>query len=127
MTRSLFGGARDTCLHARRVRARGDRDSLHVFSPNTFLVSSSSSTTFTMSDLPGLLLASLNPDSRKQAEQNLHALSQQPGFLPVLLRLVLEASQDRSVRLAASVFFKNVVKNKWEDVCLASSRLRSTG
>ena len=67
--------------------------------------------------LPALLLASLHPNPRKQAEQNLHALSIQPGFLPVLLRLVLEATQDRSVRLAASVFFKNVVKNKWEDVC----------
>jgi exportin-2 (importin alpha re-exporter) len=69
-----------------------------------------------MSDLPSLLLASLNPQSRKQAEQNLGALSQQSGFLPVLLRLVLESSQDRPVRLAASVFFKNVVKNKWDDV-----------
>ncbi|KAI0340315.1 Cse1-domain-containing protein [Trametopsis cervina] len=68
-----------------------------------------------MSDLPALLLASLNPQSRKEAEQNLHALSAQPGFLPVLLRLVLETSQDRPVRLAAGVFFKNVVKNKWED------------
>ena len=69
-----------------------------------------------MAELPTLLLASLNPETRKQAEQNLHALSVQPGFLPVLLQLVLEAGQDRSVRLAASVFFKNVVKNKWEDV-----------
>lgn len=69
-----------------------------------------------MSDLPALLLASLNPQTRKQAEQNLTSLSQQPGFLPHLLRLVLEASQDRSVRLAAGVFFKNVVKNKWDDV-----------
>ena len=69
-----------------------------------------------MSQLPELLLASLNPNTRKQAEQNLNSLSQQPGFLPVLLRLVVEPSQDRSVRLAASVFFKNVVRNKWEDV-----------
>ena len=69
-----------------------------------------------MSDLPSLLLASLNPQTRKQAEQNLAALSQQPGFLPVLLRLVLEPSQERAVRLAASVFFKNTVKSKWEDV-----------
>jgi exportin-2 (importin alpha re-exporter) len=69
-----------------------------------------------MSDLPSLLLASLDPTSRKQAEQNLHLLSAQPGFLPVLLTLVIEPSQDRSVRLAGSVFFKNVVKNKWEDV-----------
>ncbi|EKM56806.1 uncharacterized protein PHACADRAFT_141741 [Phanerochaete carnosa HHB-10118-sp] len=68
-----------------------------------------------MSDLPQLLLASLNPVTRKQAEQSLHALSQQPGFLPHLLRLVLDTSQDRSVRLAASVFFKNVVKNRWDD------------
>ncbi|KIP01732.1 hypothetical protein PHLGIDRAFT_336871 [Phlebiopsis gigantea 11061_1 CR5-6] len=68
-----------------------------------------------MSDLPALLLASLSPHTRKQAEQSLTALSSQPGFLPHLLRLVLEPSQDRSVRLAASVFFKNVVKNRWED------------
>ena len=73
-----------------------------------------------MSELPQLLLASLNPATRKQAEQNLHALSQQPGFLPLLLRLVLDSSQDHSVRLAGSVFFKNVVKNKWEDVSLLS-------
>lgn len=68
-----------------------------------------------MSDLPQLLLASLNPATRKHAEQSLHALSQQSGFLPHLLRLVLEPSQDKSVRLAASVFFKNVVKIKWDD------------
>ena len=69
-----------------------------------------------MSDLPALLLASLSPATRKHAEQSLTALSVQPGFLPHLLRLVLEPAQERSVRLAASVFFKNVVKNKWEDV-----------
>ena len=71
-----------------------------------------------MSQLPQLLLASLDPNSRKQAEQSLHALSQQHGFLPTLLTLVLDPSQDRAVRLAGSVFFKNVVKNKWADVRL---------
>lgn len=71
-----------------------------------------------MSQLPQLLLASLDPNTRKQAEQNLHALSQQPAFLTTLLRLVLDPAQDRPVRLAGSVFFKNVVKNKWDDVRL---------
>lgn len=98
-----------------RVRRRRVAKRARSFS---FLGSHSLSlfTNVTMTELPSLLLASLNPASRKQAEQNLHALSAQPGFLPVLLRLVLETTQDRSVRLAASVFFKNVVKNKWEDV-----------
>ncbi|KAF9816482.1 hypothetical protein IEO21_04087 [Rhodonia placenta] len=68
-----------------------------------------------MSDLPNLLLASLNPTSRKQAEQNLQTLSVQPSFLSVLLRLVLDQSQDRAIRLAASVYLKNVVKTRWED------------
>ena len=76
-----------------------------------------------MSDLPALLLASLSPATRKHAEQSLTALSVQNGFLPHLLRLVLEPTQDRSVRLAASVFFKNVVKNKWEDVSRVPSLL----
>ena len=69
-----------------------------------------------MSEIPSLLLASLNPSTRKEAETNLQALSVQPGFLSVLLRLVLEQSQDRSVRLAGSVYLKNVIKNRWDDV-----------
>ncbi|KAH8112452.1 Cse1-domain-containing protein [Phellopilus nigrolimitatus] len=68
-----------------------------------------------MSDLPSLLLASLNPTTRKQAEQNLAALSAQPGFLSVLLLLILSPTQDRSVRLAGSVFLKNTVKRRWEE------------
>lgn len=74
-----------------------------------------------MADLPSLLLASLSPGTRRQAEQNLQTLSLQPGFLPQLLRLVLDASQDRSVRLAGSVYLKNTVKSRWEDVCLRST------
>ncbi|KAH9945469.1 CAS/CSE protein [Epithele typhae] len=68
-----------------------------------------------MADLPSLLLASLNPSTRKQAEQNLQALSLQPAFLAQLLSLVLQPSADRSVRLAASVYLKNLVKSRWED------------
>ncbi|GBE78775.1 hypothetical protein SCP_0116680 [Sparassis crispa] len=79
-------------------------------------ITSNSSSVFIMSELPTLLLASLNPASRKQAEQNLQSLSLQPGFLSVLLRLVLEQSQDRAARLAGSVYLKNVVKNRWDDL-----------
>ncbi|EJF64481.1 importin alpha re-exporter, partial [Dichomitus squalens LYAD-421 SS1] len=68
-----------------------------------------------MAELPSLLLASLQPDSRKQAEQSLQSLSVQPGFLPHLLTLVLQSTQDRAVRLAGSVYLKNVVKSRWED------------
>lgn len=69
-----------------------------------------------MAELPTLLLASLNPSSRKQAEQSLQSLSVQPGFLTHLLTLVLQGAQDRAVRLAASVYLKNIVKSRWEDV-----------
>lgn len=69
-----------------------------------------------MAELPSLLLASLNPSTRKQAEQNLQSLSLQPGFLTHLLTLVLQSSQDRAVRLAASVYLKNLIKSRWEDV-----------
>ena len=75
-----------------------------------------------MSDIPALLLGSLSPASRKQAEANLQSLSVQPGFLPHLLRLVLEPAQDRSVRLAGSLYFKNVIKSRWDDVSLYIER-----
>ena len=73
-----------------------------------------------MADVPTLLLASLNPATRKQAEQNLAALSAQPGFLSALLQLVVAPNQDRSVRLAASVYLKNTVKRRWEEVTFLS-------
>ena len=69
-----------------------------------------------MAELPSLLLASLNPSTRKQAETSLQQLSIQPGFITHLLNLVLQSSQDRAVRLAASVYLKNIVKSRWEDV-----------
>jgi exportin-2 (importin alpha re-exporter) len=69
-------------------------------------------------DLPALLLASLNPDTRKQAEQNLTVLSSQQGFLIFLLNLILKPSQDRAVRLSGSVYLKNITKLRWEEVSL---------
>jgi len=69
-----------------------------------------------MAELPSLLLQSLDPNTRKQAEQNLYTISTQPGFLLHLLQLVLEPSQNRAVRLAGSVYLKNITKLRWEEV-----------
>ncbi|KAI0055486.1 Cse1-domain-containing protein [Artomyces pyxidatus] len=68
-----------------------------------------------MADIPSLLLASLSPQTRKQAEISLQAFSRQPAFLTNLLQLVLNPTQDRAVRLAGSVYLKNVVKLGWMD------------
>ena len=68
------------------------------------------------SDLPSLLLASLQPSTRKQAESSLTSLSIQPGFILTLLRLVLdERSGERAVRLVGGIYLKNLVKLRWEE------------
>jgi hypothetical protein len=69
-----------------------------------------------MSDIASLLQASLQPASRKQAEQQLHALASQQGFLAHLLTLILNGSYDRSTRLAGGIYLKNVAKLRWEEV-----------
>ncbi|KAG2133137.1 CAS/CSE protein [Suillus cothurnatus] len=68
-----------------------------------------------MSDIASLLQSSLQPASRKQAEQQLHALASQQGFLAHLLRLILNGSYDRSTRLAGGIYLKNVAKLRWEE------------
>ncbi|KAI0045803.1 importin alpha re-exporter [Auriscalpium vulgare] len=67
------------------------------------------------SDIPSLLLASLSPQSRKQAEQSLQTFSRQSNFLSHLLQLVLNPAQDGAVRLAGAVYLKNVVKQRWDE------------
>ncbi|KAH0831109.1 armadillo-type protein [Lanmaoa asiatica] len=68
-----------------------------------------------MSDVASLLSASLQPTSRKQAEQQLNQLTAQHGFLPHLLALVLDPAPDRAVRLAGGIYLKNVAKLRWEE------------
>ena len=68
-----------------------------------------------MSDIPKLLLDSLNPHTRKQAEHALDAYSRQPAFVVHLLQLVLATTNDTAVRLAASVYLKNRVRLGWLD------------
>lgn len=74
-----------------------------------------------MADLGNILLASLNPDMRKQAEQSLNTYSTHPGFLAHMLRLVLDSSQNRAVRLSGSVYIKNLAKLRWEEVSMFSN------
>ncbi|KAJ7623365.1 CAS/CSE protein [Roridomyces roridus] len=68
--------------------------------------------------LDSSLLDSLNPTTRKAAEQNLDALSVQPGFLPHLLGLIQDSNKERAVRLAGSVYLKNAAKLRWEEASL---------
>ncbi|KAF7309671.1 Importin N-terminal domain-containing protein [Mycena indigotica] len=68
-----------------------------------------------MADLAALLQASLVPTTRKEAEGQLTQLSRQQGFLSHILRLSLDPTQDRAVRLAGSVFLKNIAKLRWEE------------
>jgi hypothetical protein len=93
-------------LHGARPRARRV-----AFPPGIW--------TTTMADLPALL-ASLNPATRKDAENTLTQFANQPGFLQALLQLVLATGADRPVRLAGSVYLKNTVKRKWNEVVLLS-------
>lgn len=69
-----------------------------------------------MSNIASLLQASLQPASRKQAEQQLHALASQQGFLAHLLTLILDGSYDHSTRLAGGIYLKNISKLRWEEV-----------
>lgn len=65
-------------------------------------------------DLPAILLASLNPSTRSQAEATLTSLSStEPQFLVSLLQLVLQPAQQIQARQAAAVYFKNTVKRRW--------------
>ncbi|KAJ8595722.1 Cse1-domain-containing protein [Rhizopogon salebrosus TDB-379] len=68
-----------------------------------------------MSDIASLLQASLQPASRKHAEQQLHSLAAQHGFLAHLLSLILDVSYDRPTRLAGGIYLKNVAKLRWEE------------
>ncbi|KAG8941852.1 importin-alpha export receptor [Tulasnella sp. 419] len=66
-------------------------------------------------DISSLLLASLQPDTRLQAEKSLKSLSAQPQFMTYLLRLVLDTTQPIQARQAGGVYFKNEVKRSWNE------------
>ena len=67
-------------------------------------------------DIQDLLLASLQPDSRKQAELSLNTLTSQAGFAVLLLTFLVDTNKDFSARLSGSILLKNTVKERWKDV-----------
>lgn len=72
-----------------------------------------------MADVASLLQASLQPTTRKQAEQQLHQLTPQDGFLSHLLQLILNKNVDPSIRLAGGIYLKNIAKIRWEEVSMS--------
>jgi exportin-2 (importin alpha re-exporter) len=54
-----------------------------------------------------------DPVKRKQAENYLNSISGQPGFCVILLKLQEVQTIDINTRLAAALFFKNIVKAHW--------------
>mmetsp|Transcript_16972 Transcript_16972/g.45736 ORF Transcript_16972/g.45736 Transcript_16972/m.45736 type:complete len:985 (-) Transcript_16972:289-3243(-) len=51
----------------------------------------------------------------KQAEEQLRLAEGQPGFSLILLSIVGDAAVSPGLRQAAAVFFKNQVKNRWDE------------
>lgn len=49
------------------------------------------------------------------AEASLKSIEQEPGFSLALLQLVASDSVDQTLRLASSLFFKNLIKRRWTD------------
>ncbi|KAG8951757.1 importin-alpha export receptor [Tulasnella sp. 408] len=65
--------------------------------------------------LSDVLLASLSPSTLHHAEKTLSTLSTtRPQFLTSLLELVLDQSQQIQARQAAAVYFKNIIKRRWD-------------
>ncbi|KAK9479606.1 Cse1-domain-containing protein [Lipomyces japonicus] len=65
--------------------------------------------------LAELLQASLIPATAKQAEQSLRSTESQEGFSISLLRIVASSDFPQTTRLAAALFFKNLIRRKWTD------------
>lgn len=65
--------------------------------------------------IPVYLQQSLVPQSAKVAEAQLRSLETQPHFAVNLLNVIASTSVDPTVRLAAAVFFKNLLRRRWVD------------
>ncbi|KNC97042.1 importin-alpha export receptor [Spizellomyces punctatus DAOM BR117] len=55
----------------------------------------------------------LNPATRKSAEQSLTSVEIQPNFPVLLLKLVHDPATDATVRFAGVIYFKNFIKRHW--------------
>lgn len=63
--------------------------------------------------IPVYLKQSLDPQSAKQAESHLRSIETQPHFAINLLNVVASTSVEPAIRLAGSLFLKNLIRRKW--------------
>lgn len=63
--------------------------------------------------IPVYLKQSLDPQSAKASESQLRLLEQQPHFAINLLNVIASTSVEPPVRLAAALFFKNLLRRRW--------------
>lgn len=69
-----------------------------------------------LDQLAQLLNLTLDPKQSKQAEGQIRAQEEQPGFALSLLQITANESYPTQTRLASALFFKNFVKRSWTDV-----------
>lgn len=74
-----------------------------------------------LSTLRGILLSTIQSDNniRRQAEAYITEIESQNGFLIVLLHLITvlsDSNEDKNIRVAASIFFKNAIKKRWNPI-----------
>eukprot|EP00727_Mastigamoeba_balamuthi_P006895 m51a1_g2826 hypothetical protein (1019) ;mRNA; f:202592-207604 len=67
-----------------------------------------------------LLNLSLSPDQTKTAGEQLAELAKQAGFVVALLGVLQDASVPPATKHAASIYFKNHIKQRWEDDRIAA-------
>lgn len=62
-----------------------------------------------------LLRATIDPNQRLQAEEQLNQVHKIIGFLPSLLQVVMQNDVDSPVRQAGAIYLKNMVTSSWQD------------
>ncbi|CAG9771004.1 unnamed protein product [Ceutorhynchus assimilis] len=62
-----------------------------------------------------LLRATIDPNQRQQAENQLDQIHKIIGFAPALLQVIMTADCDMPVRQAGAIYLKNLISTNWQD------------
>ncbi|XP_055706961.1 importin-7 isoform X2 [Phlebotomus papatasi] len=65
--------------------------------------------------LTELLRATMDPGQQQQAEEQLNQIHKIIGFVPTLLRIVMQNDVDLPVRQAGVIYLKNLITQNWQD------------
>jgi hypothetical protein len=71
--------------------------------------------TYSNEKLVNLLESTLNPTLRKQAEDELSAVHNAPGFSTTLLQLIMSDQIQMPVRQAGAIYLKNMINQFWPE------------